>query len=283
MPVEPASGPTVAIALGAGGARGFAHIHVISALNEMGIVPVAISGSSIGAIMGAGMAAGMSGAEIGEYAVDTVGRRGPIANRLWSLRPASMRDVFGGLRIGHFDLERILKAFLPDGIPADFAALKIPLQVMVTDYYGQSGLAVTEGNLIQALAASAAIPALFMPVRVGGRVMIDGGIVNPVPYEALTDLADIVIGVDVVGGPGGDGSTMPNRIDSLFGSSQLMMQAQISLKLKLATPDIFLRPAVNGFGVLDFLKAREIIKATAGIKDELKRALDARLTAFRRS
>ena len=120
-----------------------------------------------------------------------------------------------------------------------------------------------------------------MPVRVGGRVMIDGGIVNPVPYEALKDLADIVIGVDVVGGPTGDGSVMPNRIDSLFGATQLMMQAQISLKLKIAPPDIFLRPAVNGFGVLDFLKAREIIKATAGIKEELKHALDARLTAFR--
>lgn len=280
--VGPSSGPTVAVAFGAGGARGFAHIHVISALNEMGIVPVAISGSSIGAIMGAGMAAGMTGAEIGDYAVETVGRRGPVANRLWSLRPASMRDVLGGFRIGHFDLERILKAFLPSAIPTDFSAVKIPLQVMVTDYYGQAGLAVTEGDLIQALAASAAIPALFMPVRLGGRVMIDGGIFNPVPYEALAGLADIVIGVDVVGGPGGDGTHAPSRIDSLFGATQLMMQAQITLKLKIGSPDIFLRPAVGGFGVLDFLKAREIIKATAGVKEELKRALDARLTTFRR-
>ncbi len=276
------SGPTVGVALGAGGARGLAHVHVVSALNELGISPVAIAGASIGAIIGAGMAAGMTGAEIGDYAVETVGKRGPIANRLWSLRPASMRDAFGGFRIGHFNLERILKAFLPDAIPAEFASLKIPLQVMVTDYYGQRSVVCEGGDLYQALAASAAIPALFMPVVMNDRVMIDGGILNPIPYEALKPLADIVIGVDVVGGPEGDGTHMPTRIESLFGSSQLMMQGQIALKLERSRPDILLRPAINSFGVMDFLKARQIIAATAATKDELKRALDARFTAILR-
>ncbi len=81
-----------------------------------------------------------------------------------------------------------------------------------------------------------------MPVKVGDRVMIDGGIINPVPYEHLIDLADIVIGVDVVGAPEADGSQVPNRIESLFGAGQLMMQASIALKLKLQAPHIFLRP-----------------------------------------
>ena len=105
--------------------------------------------------------------------------------------------------------------------------------------------------------------------------MIDGGIFNPVPYDHLAGLADIVIGVDVVGGPSGNDDVRPSTSDLLFGASQLMMQSIISMKLKTAPPDIFLRPGVSQFRVLDFLKADEILKASTGVRDELKRALDA--------
>jgi NTE family protein len=118
-----------------------------------------------------------------------------------------------------------------------------------------------------------------MPVRLDGRVMIDGGISNPVPYECLMDIADIVIGVDVVGAPDGDGTHVPNRMESLFGSGQLMMQTAIALKLRLKPPHIFLCPAVGRIGVMDFLKAREILAMSVGIKDELKFALDRMLNA----
>lgn len=275
-------GPTVGLALGAGGARGFAHIPVIEALDELGIRPAAIAGSSMGAIMGAGMASGMTGAEIRQYVLETIGKRSIIANRLWSLGPATMRDALGGFRFGQFNLHRILEAFLPEAIPADFAALGIPMKIIVTDYYGQHEVVCEEGNLFDAIAASSALPALFMPVHLGGRVMIDGGIFNPVPYDHLAATADIVIGVDVVGGPEGEPNQSPNRIDSLFGASQLMMQSNIALKLKLGAPDIFLRPNVNAFRVLDFLKARQVIEATEGIKDVLKRELDARFEDFLR-
>lgn len=274
------AGPTVAIALGGGGARGLAHIHVIETLDELGIRPVAIAGSSIGAIMGAGMAVGMSGADIREHTLATVGRRKEIVNRLWSLRPSSFaKAVTGGFRFGQFNIERILPAFLPDAIPKDFAHLHIPLKVMTTDYYGQTERVCEAGDLHQALAASAALPAVFMPVRVDGRVMIDGGIYNPVPFDHLTGLADIVIGVDVVGGPDGDGETMPSRIDSLFGASQLMMQSIIAMKMKAHPPEILLRPEVNRFRVMDFLRAQEVLAATAGVKDQLKTALDEAIEA----
>lgn len=275
-------GPTVGLALGAGGARGFAHIPVIEALDEMGIRPAAIAGSSMGAIIGAGMASGMTGAEIRQYVLETIGKRSIVANRLWSLGPATMRDALGGFKFGQFNLLRILEAFLPEAIPADFAALGIPLKIIVTDYYGQREVVCQEGSLFDAIAASSALPALFMPVHLGGRVMIDGGIFNPVPYDHVTDTVDIVIGVDVVGGPEGEPSLSPNRMDSLFGASQLMMQSNIALKLKLGAPDIFLRPNVNAFRVLDFLKARQVIESTEGIKDVLKRELDARIEDFLR-
>ncbi len=92
----------------------------------MGIRPVAIAGSSIGAIMGAGMAAGMPGREIRDYTLATVGRRGEVFNRLWSLRPTTLSQAMtNGFRFGQFNIERILKAFLPDAIPEDFSRLPI--------------------------------------------------------------------------------------------------------------------------------------------------------------
>ncbi|OWV82619.1 Patatin [Rhizobium sp. N122] len=272
--------PTVAVAFGGGGARGLAHIHIIETLDELGIRPVAISGSSMGAIMGAGMAAGMSGAEIREHALTTVGNKTAVVARIWGLRPATVRDaVAKGIRIGQFNLERILKAFLPSELPARFEDLLVPMKVITTDYYGQNEVIIEEGELFPALAASSAIPAVFMPVRLRGRVMIDGGISNPVPYEPLMDLADIVVGIDVVGAPEGDGTHIPNRMESIFGSGQLMMQTAITLKLKLCQPHIFLRPAVGRTGVMDFLKAREVLAMSAGVKDELKFALDREIEA----
>ena len=274
-PDASSSDPTFALALGGGGARGLSHIHIIEVLDELGIRPVAISGSSIGAIMGAGMASGMTGAEIRDHALASIGNKKAVASRIWGLWPTSVR----GLRIGQFDLERVLRAFLPQQVPDEFADLQIPLKVVTTDYYGQAEVVIEDGDLIQALAASAAIPAVFMPVRIRDRVMIDGGIINPVPYEHLMPLADIVIGVDVVGAPDGGGTHIPNRMESVFGSGQLMMQTAIALKLRLQAPHIFLCPAVGRIGVMDFLKAQEILAMSVGIKDELKRAIDTALAS----
>jgi NTE family protein len=270
--------PTVAIAFGGGGARGLAHIHVIEALDELGIKPVLISGSSIGAIMGAGMAAGMSGADIRDFTLKSVGNRREVLNRLWSLRPTSLQEMMtNGFRVGQYNLERILKAFLPEALPATFAELSIPFSATATDYYGQCEVVIRSGDLVQALAASAAIPAVFMPVRVEDRIMIDGGIFNPVPFDHLVGRADITIGIDVVGGPEGEDQQMPNRIDSLFGASQLMMQSIISAKLATHAPDIFIRPSVGRFKVLDFMRAAEVLEISAAVKDDLKRALAARI------
>jgi NTE family protein len=276
------SDPTFAVAFGGGGARGICHINVIEAMDELGIRPSAIAGASIGGIMGAGMAAGMSGKDIRDYTLALMGKKGSVANKLWSLGPASMRHAAFGFRLGQFNLELILDALLPSALPRDFAELGVPLKVIATDYYAQMEVICQDGDLRQALAASAAIPALFMPIRMNDRIMIDGGIFNPVPYEHLLDDADIVIAVDVVGGPEGDGTTMPNRIESLFGASQLMMQSAIGLKLRMRPPHIFLRPPVNRFRVLDFLKAHEVLAESDGIKDDLKRQIDMQIELFHR-
>lgn len=274
--------PTFALALGGGGARGICHINIVEALDELGIRPTAIAGSSIGSIIGAGMAAGMRGRDIRDYTLELMGKKGSVANKLWSLGPAAMRHSAFGFRFGQFNLELILDALLPSALPKTFEGLQIPLKVTATDYYAQCEVIVETGSLHQALAASSAIPALFMPIRMNDRIMIDGGIFNPVPYDHLLDKADIVIGVDVVGGPEGDGTTMPSRFESLFGASQLMMQSAISLKLRLHPPHIFLRPPVNRFRVLDFRKAQEILAESEVTKDELKRQIEMQVELYHR-
>ena len=272
--------PTFALALGGGGARGICHINIVEALDELGIRPTAIAGSSIGSIIGAGMAAGMRGRDIRDYTLELMGKKGSVANKLWSLGPAAMRHSAFGFRFGQFNLELILDALLPSALPKTFEGLQIPLKVTATDYYAQCEVIVETGSLHQALAASSAIPALFMPIRMNDRIMIDGGIFNPVPYDHLLDKADIVIGVDVVGGPEGDGTTMPSRFESLFGASQLMMQSAISLKLRLHPPHIFLRPPVNRFRVLDFRKAHEVLAESEVTKDELKRQIEMQVELY---
>lgn len=279
MTCSASKSPRIAIAFGGGGARGLAHVNVIEALDEMGIRPVAIAGSSIGAIIGAGMAAGMSGKEIRDHCSATLSNRAEVAGRMWKTRPGSFSEILsGGIRVAQFNVEKILRAFLPERVPASFEELEIPFAVTATDFYGQQGVILETGDLFSALAASAAIPALFRPVLRDGRILIDGGICNPVPFEQLEERADIVIAIDVVGSPVGDHSRMPSSIDAMFGASQLMMQSIIETKLKVVRPVILLRPPVSHFGVLDFMRVEQILTETAGVKDELKRALDAALT-----
>lgn len=279
-PVPSSSTPTFAVAFGGGGARGLAHIHVIEALDELGIRPVAIAGSSIGAIMGAGMAAGMTGGDIRDYAHAVLSNRAEVISRMWRARPGSFGEmVAGGFTFAQFDIERILKSFLPVTMPATFEDLKIPLQVTATDYYGHVLAIFADGDLPSALAASAAIPAVFRPVQRDGRLLVDGGIYNPVPFDLLEGKADIVIAIDVVGAPTKVRRQRPTSIDLMFGATQLMMQSITAMKLKTRRPEILLRPPVSRFRALDFLKIDAVLAETASIKDETKRAIDLALKA----
>jgi NTE family protein len=280
---ETMPGPSFAVAFGGGGARGLAHIHVIETLDELGIRPKAIAGSSIGAIMGAGMAAGMSGADIHDYTHSVLSRRAEVASRIWQARPSSIGElVEGGFRVGQFNIERILKSFLPEAIPEDFAGLKIPLKVTATDFFGHGLTVIESGDLHSALAASAAIPAVFRPVIRDDRLLIDGGIYNPVPFDLIADAADIVIAIDVVGAPVEGSRKRLSGIELVFGASQLMMQSIIAMKLQHSRPAVFLRPPVSGFRALDFLKVESVLSETVAIKDELKRAIDEAVSASER-
>jgi len=272
--------PTFGIAFGGGGARGLAHIHVIEALDELGIRPAVIAGSSIGAIMGAGMAAGISGKDIREHALSILTHRAEVASRMWRARPGTLAEMMkGGLRISQFNIVRIIGAFLPDQMPGTFEEMEIPLKVTATDFFGHNLVVLSEGDLHSALAASSALPAVFRPVMRDHRLLIDGGIYNPVPFDLIADEVDITIAVDVIGTPSNGTRDRPTTIDLLYGASQLMMHAIVANKLGHCRPDILIRPPVSRFRVLDFLKVDAVMAETAAVKDEVKRAVEAALEA----
>ena len=270
------------LALGGGGARGLAHIPVLEALDELGLKPAAISGSSIGAIIGAGYAAGMSGGDIRDHVVSIFSDRSQVISRMWKLFPRKIGDVFaGGLAIGQMDAEKVLNAFLADAVPDDFAELKIPLTVLTTDYYGWHETAFNDGPLRQAVAASMALPSVFRPVTINDRVLIDGGVVNPLPFDVLPEDCDLTLAVDVIAGPEPrHGKDMPGSMDVLFGATQLLMQSIIKSKLQISQPNLLIRPDINAYRVFDFLKAEKILTVNAPVKDEVKYKVEAAIHAL---
>ena len=266
---------TIALALGGGGARGIAHLHIVEVLDELGVKPDIIAGSSIGSIVGAGVAAGLSGSQIREHMEEIFSKPAEIARRIWSTRPHGLDEIWRtGIRLSQFNIEKILHAFLPGDLPDEFSGLQTPLLVTACDFYSAKEVTISDGDLFSALAASSAIPPLFKPVKREERILIDGGIFNPVPFDLVIDKADLVIAVDVVGTPAGAHDHMPSTMETVLGANQLMMQSIITNKLKHQKPDIFLRPDINGIGIVDFMKFNKILKQSHHIRDELKYGME---------
>jgi NTE family protein len=272
---------TFALALGSGGARGLAHIAVLEALDQMGVKPSAIAGTSIGALIGAAYASGLSGHDIRHHVLAIAHARGELRRRFMNARVGTLSDLFAGAlsRATQMDAEKACAQFLPEAVPADFSMLKIPLTVMATDLHRREEAPLSAGPLRPALAASIAIPGLFQPVLLEGRVLIDGGTTNPVPYDTLTGRADIVVAVDVFGAPMAERADMPSLWENLYTTVLVMGGAILAAKLRHAPPDLVIRPNVSLFRGMDFSQASSIIRSAETAADELKRKLGALLAA----
>jgi NTE family protein len=270
--------PSVALALGAGGARGLAHIAVLEAFDELGIRPAAIAGASIGAMVGAAYAAGLSAKTIRAHAQDVLRDRATLMSALLQSRSGrltGMLSVFGNPFL--VDGEKFLDRLWPDMVPDRFDGLHIPLTVIATDYRARTEAVFKEGLLLPAVAGSIAIPGLMRPVRHGGRILVDGGAVNPLPFDQLIGQADLVVAVDVTGGPIPNASRAPSSFEMMFGTLQIMQGAIVAAKLKIYRPEIVVRPLVERFRMLDFFDARAILAAATPAKDALKRELEQHL------
>jgi NTE family protein len=266
----------IGLALGGGGARGMVHILVCEVFDELGIKPAIIAGTSIGAIIGAGYAAGFTGREMREATVEFYSKRREVLARLWKARPLGFTDLLRGRSVTpQFDARVILESFVPgfERLPETFAELDIPLKVIACDFYAWTEAVLSQGPLRPAIAASISIPALFRPVTLDGRVLIDGGACNPLPFDHVID-CDLTIACDVAGGPLEDPGRAPGLLECIVGAAQISMQSVISEKLKWHQPDVLVRPDINGVFVMDFLKTQVILEMNAAFKDDLKRRLD---------
>lgn len=270
---------SIGVVLGAGAARGFAHVHVVAAFDDLGLKPAAIVGSSMGSIIGAGWAAGMDGQQMSDYAIDLWGRGSTLMNRIWQKKGRKIGSwVVDALGFRQFDAIEAMRVLLPDGLPEKFDALHIPLSVVATDFYAHETCIFRSGPLFPAIAASAALPGVFRPVLYEGRYLIDGGIMDPVPVSHLPKV-DYSIAIDVIGGPMPKSEKDPGSIEIMLGSHQLILQSVIQNQITKHPPNLFFQPDVSRFNALNFFKARQVIEATRPLRDDVKRKVDAMLSA----
>ncbi|MCW4455812.1 patatin-like phospholipase RssA [Flavobacterium sp. MXW15] len=275
--------PRIGLALGGGSARGWAHIGVISALEENGIRPDVIAGTSIGALVGA---------------VHAGGQLGPFEDWVRTLTPRDVMSLmdfqFGGGVLKGVRLMDFLRNRFND---AQIEDLAIPFAATATVLQTGAEVWLRSGSAIDAVRASIALPALFTPVHHEGRLLVDGGLVNPVPVSLARAMeADIVIAVDLASGllgrnlrpseakpaePGGhewlrrlqasvggllssSARTEPSlpSLLSVVSTSIDIMQVRIT-RSRMAgdPPEVLLRPQVADIGLLDFHRAAEGIEA----------------------
>lgn len=275
------SEPRIGVALGGGSARGLTHIPFIEAMDEMGVRPHVIAGTSIGALIGAGWANGMTGAELREHSFSVLGTMRIIAGRLWG---AKVRKLGALLQSGfnvQLDARQVVDAFLPDAFPHEFRDLGTRLYVVATDFQSWHQVVFDTGALREAIAGSIAIPSLFRPVRYANHVLVDGGVVNPLPLDQASADTDILVAVDVNGDPSDRlNRTDHSAIDVWFGSAQIMMHSLTAHMMAAYPPDVYVRPHLSSFGALEFWRVREIIAHVEREKDNFKRALDHKIEAF---
>ena len=246
----------IGIALGAGSARGWTHIGVLRALDKAGIRPEIVCGASIGALVGA------------VYADDDLKALEKWVTGLTWRSVVSFFDIsFSGGFIKGAKLTRFMEDnFLEkkiDELPRDYAAV-------ATDFQSGREIWLREGRVAEAVRASIALPGLFTPVERDGRLLVDGGLVNPVPVSLCRALgADFVIAVDLSSAVVGRyvkklddekrRKQLPNMIEVVAGSINIM-QVRISRSRLAGEPaDVVITPRLGHMGMLDYHRGSEAI------------------------
>lgn len=271
--------PHFGLALGGGGARGLAHIKILQVIDEFGIKPKVISGTSMGALVGCLYASGMNGLEIEDYAKDLFSKRTELIKRLYGNRPNKWVSLINLRTPSILNAEAFFQMLMPENLPENFEDLKIPFHAITTDFYTQEQYTVSKGKLIPAIAASSALPALLKPVELDERVLIDGGFVNPVPFNILNGKVDVTIAVDVTGEQARLAGKVPNSIDALIGCSQILLRSLTNNmlqnnELKNNQPLILAQPRVGRYNVLDYFKIEDIFTHSEEAADDLRRNLE---------
>jgi NTE family protein len=231
------------LALGGGAARGFAHIGVIQVLEEAGIRPDLVVGTSAGSLVAALYASGKSGSELAALAQSM----DETAITDWSF-PG--RGLIRGEALARYVRQHTGGRAIEQ--------MKLPLGIVATDLDNGSGIVFRVGDTGVAVRASSAVPAVFQPVRIGAREYVDGGLVAPVPVRYARQMgAQLVIAVDISEAP--DGAATGDMMRMLLQTFSIMGRSINQWELREA--DIVLRPKLAGVSSADFAARTRSIQA----------------------
>ena len=265
----------IGLALGGGGAKGVSHLLILEALEEEGLKPAFVTGTSIGAQIGALYCAGLSTRDIKDIFLEFSLKDNESIKHLVTRKHIFKWLDFIGPQFRGKGLIRVenLITYLFESVQAErFSQLDIPLRVVASDFWSRQQVILDKGALIPAIRASMSLPGLFQPVNVGGRILIDGGAVNPVPFDLLPDDCDLRIAVDVIG-ERAETRKMPSLSASVFNTYQIMQKSIIREKLAKSPPEIYIEPNVGEVKMLEFYRANEIFKQATAVKSLLKRKI----------
>jgi NTE family protein len=268
----------IGLALGGGGVRGLAHIAVLEALDEFGLKPAVLAGTSMGAIIGALYASGMHGKEIR----GKVNRHLVLKNDTWRQLLEKKTDLLKWVnafsiefsRGGLINTQGFLKFLLTEIQKNTFEELEIPLLVIAADYWTAEEVVFQSGELQPAIQASMAVPGIFRPVSINDRVLIDGGTVNLVPYDHLWGRSDFTIAVNVCRARKSGRQEVPNALESVLGTFDIMQTAALLAKMKYRKPDIYVHLEIQGMRMLDFSRVEEVFVQAAPSITQLKKQLE---------
>ncbi|WP_407307520.1 patatin-like phospholipase family protein [Acinetobacter sp.] len=252
--------PIVALVLGSGGARGYAHIGVIQVLEQQGIHPDFIVGTSAGSIVGSIYASGKTANELRDIALN--------------MKAHDVRDIKLDIK-GFFDGKKVENYVNQQVNNTPLELLKTPMYVVATELKEGKKVVFNYGNTGQAVRASVSIPSMFVPTKIGEDEYVDGGLVSPVPVNVARDLgADIIIAVDILAQPI---HTETNNVWGLFNQNINIMQNHLARE-ELKHADIVIQPDLREKAHIFDVKGREMT-IRAG-KKAAQNQLNAILTVF---
>ena len=249
------------LALGGGAARGFAHVGVIAVLEEAGLRPQLVVGTSAGSLVAALYASGKTSAQLQQTALNME----EVAITDWML-PIIGRGMFRGDALARYVNELVAGRLMENMV--------IPLGIVATDLGNGQGVLFQRGDTGAAVRASSAVPAVFVPVKINGREYVDGGLVSPVPVRYARQMgADVVIAVDISNAP---------EANSADGTLQILLQTFAIMgksinQYELAGADVVVRPSLVGLKSADFTSRQRAIDAGRAAMLVALPALKARL------
>ncbi len=256
----------IGLALGGGAARGFAHVGVIQVLEEAGLQPQLVAGTSAGSLVAALYASGKNSQELRRVA-ETM-EEAEITD--WML-PILNRGALRGEALARYVNSQVAGGAIEQ--------MKIPLGIVATDLHTGEAVTFRRGNTGSAVRASSAVPAVFQPVRIGEREYVDGGLVAPVPVRQVREMgANFVIAVDISSDP--EGNPAGDTFQILMQTFAIMGKSINSLALREA--EFVVRPPLSGVKSADFGARRRSIEAGRSVMLAMLPQLRSRIAAFER-